>query len=165
MPLRPLTLAWAFGLAAAGAAQAQDDLSFDPAATVACLAAGADVGVCAGLSASLCMDSPSGYTTVGMGWCLGAELDYWDGRLNAAYQTARDQLQKNDDEYWVEGTPKQADSLRDMQRAWITFRDARCTFERSFWSNGTGGGPAQLQCLMTETAQQAVYIEANSTWE
>ena len=43
---------------------------------------------------------------------------------------------------------KIADSLRDMQRAWITFRDAKCDWETVQWGGGTGAGPARLSCLM-----------------
>ena len=54
----------------------------------------------------------------------------------------------------------QADSLRDMQRAWIGFRDARCTYEASLWQGGTGASPAVLNCRLQETAEQALYLNA-----
>ena len=56
--------------------------------------------------------------------------------------------------------PKQAEALRDMQRAWITFRDAACDYERSQWGGGTGGGPATLACLMRMTGEQALLLGA-----
>ncbi|KMW56504.1 hypothetical protein AIOL_001458 [Candidatus Rhodobacter oscarellae] len=57
------------------------------------------------------------------------------------------------------GAPRQADLLRDMQRAWITFRDRTCDYERAQWGGGTGGGPAYTNCLMVQTAKQTIYLE------
>jgi uncharacterized protein YecT (DUF1311 family) len=55
--------------------------------------------------------------------------------------------------------PPSEPALREMQRAWIPFRDARCGFEMSLWGGGTGGGPAYAECLMIVTAEQALYLE------
>ena len=62
-------------------------LPFSPDATEACLAGGERSWpareACVGSSAEACIDTPDGSTTVGMGFCLGAERRYWDARLNA----------------------------------------------------------------------------------
>ena len=50
-----------------------------------------------------------------------------------------------------------------MQRAWIRFRDAKCAYARSHWGGGTGAGPAGVECLMRETAEQTWYIESMVT--
>jgi uncharacterized protein YecT (DUF1311 family) len=62
--------------------------------------------------------------------------------------------------------PEHAQALRDMQRAWIGFRDATCAFERAYWGGGTGGGGtggglAQVSCLMQMTGEQALYLKAS----
>jgi len=51
------------------------------------------------------------------------------------------------------------ESLRTMQRAWISFRDASCLYEQAQWMGGTGGGPATQACHMHETARQALKLE------
>ena len=145
---------------AASPALAQD-LNFDISGTQSCLGSMGDDGdkrQCIGVSAGNCMETaPGGYSTAGMGGCMDRELTWWDGLLNQNYQRAMQRAKANDAENDGFGE-SQATSLRDMQRAWIPFRDAKCTFERSQWGGGTGGGPATVSCLMYETAEQAMYL-------
>ncbi len=136
------------------------ELSFAPEPTETCLyntAHGGDKSQCIGLAANQCMSSADGQTTIGMGFCLDAELSYWDGILNSGYQQLRAALQASDAEL-PETLAIQADQLRDMQRAWIAFRDARCSFEAAQWQGGTGASPAYLACMMTVTGEQALYL-------
>lgn len=147
-----------------GGVNAQD-LVFSPTATEACLAA-VEVETqrvaCIGASANACMsDTPGGETTVGMGGCLDRELQYWDARLNASYKKQMAQAKAIDAEMADLGAtvPSQADALREMQRAWIPYRDAKCSYSYSQWGGGSGGGPAFLSCMMSETAEQALYLE------
>ncbi|TQV69545.1 DUF1311 domain-containing protein [Aliiroseovarius halocynthiae] len=160
-------------LALTGASNAQD-LSYSPTITEACEYAQGSDGIvsmghtpaaieCIGVAAQACMiDSRIGGSTAGMSACFGKELDYWDARLNNAYSALMERLETSDAEMSELGSsaPKQVPALRDMQRAWITFRDAKCDFERSNWGGGTGGGPATLACLMQETAEQAFHLES-----
>ncbi|MFT5363966.1 MAG: hypothetical protein ACI9VX_001592 [Dinoroseobacter sp.] len=46
-----------------------------------------------------------------------------------------------------------------MQRAWIEYRDATCSYEAAQWGGGTGAGPAFAGCLTRLTAEQALYLE------
>jgi len=135
---------------------AAEDLSFSPVHTEACLQEAVGRGErldCIGASANQCMlDTLGGETTVGMGGCLDRERDFWDARLNEGYQQLL--TQQRDD-------PAMLDALRDMQRAWISYRDARCDFEYVQWGGGTGGGPAILACLMQTTAEQTFVLEQN----
>ncbi len=154
-------LAAAFALAAPAAAQ---DLPWSPSATEACLAGGAEGAfreTCIGQSASVCIDTPDGYTTVGMSYCLGREADYWDGRLNVVYGALMDFEKRIDAELEGLGSfaPPMAPALRDMQRAWIPFRDTVCDYEATQWGGGTGAGPAFNECVMRMTARQALYLE------
>ena len=55
--------------------------------------------------------------------------------------------------------PDLQQNLREMQRSWITYRDARCGFEFAQWDGGTGQGPALLACLMVATAEQTLVLE------
>lgn len=149
-------------LAASAAPLAAQDLSFNQDITAACLLHTPDLAgqmACIGASANACMENtPGGYSTAAMSGCLDRELQYWDARLNANYTQARAKARTADS--YVDGTPSET-ALRDMQRAWITFRDATCDYERSHWGGGTGGGPATYSCLMRMTGQQALYL-ANS---
>lgn len=153
----------ATSLAAQG--MAQEGVIFSPAATETCMQDFGhlnDLSFCAGEAANACMEAtPGGYSTVGMVGCYDAELQYWDARLNGAYKRVRAEAKAMDAEMKEIGSsaPSQADALRDMQRAWITYRDATCGYERTLWGGGTGAGPAGVACLMGLTAKQALYLE------
>jgi uncharacterized protein YecT (DUF1311 family) len=150
-------------LVAAGPALAEGP-PFSPAATEGCLAAAAELAgreACIGTSADVCVETPDGYTTVGMGFCYGAERDWWDGRLNVAYGALM-QMETTVEaelEEYGSAAPSPAAALRDMQRAWIAWRDAACAYEVSQWGGGTGGGPAWSQCTMQMTGEQALALE------
>lgn len=159
--MRSVVVAFLF---VAGPASAQN-LVFSPAATEACIAGTANETqqrACIGLSAQACMAAtPGGDTTVGMSGCLDREWRYWDARLNAVYQNEMAKAKAMDAEMASIGAtvPSQSDALREMQRAWIPYRDARCGFEYSQWGGGTGGGPAITACMMQETGEQSLFIE------
>lgn len=149
--------------AAAAAPAAAQDLIFSPRATESCLASGADFRDCIGLSAQACInDTPGGYATAAMSGCFYRELDWWDARLNTSYGFAVRHAKQFDRDNGGFG-PSQEEALREMQRAWIIFRDRTCDYERSQWGGGTGGGPAAAECLMRETAEQTWYIESMVT--
>lgn len=159
---RAMTLAGC--VATSPAALAAEDLIYSDAATLQCLSAAqttADKRDCIGRSAELCMEAtPMGGSTVGMGGCLDREFTLWDGMLNANYREAKAKAKANDDEMKEIGAtvPLMEPALRDMQRAWIPFRDATCDFELSQWGGGTGGGPATIGCMMRLTGEQAIYL-------
>ena len=136
------------------------DLAFSPEATETCLADGGGAE-CIGLSAGLCTDSPDGYTTVGMGFCYGEEWRWWDARLNDVYGRLMAVEAADDAEMKEIGAsaPEKAPALRDLQRAWIPYRDALCDYERVQWGGGTGQGPATAACLMQETGRQVLLLE------
>ncbi|WP_439526053.1 lysozyme inhibitor LprI family protein [Roseovarius mucosus] len=161
-------LAFALLLASSGAAQAEP--VFLPDATLACTReaerlapnlSGHAVLDCVGRSAQACMTTDGGETTIGMIDCLDAELKLWDGRLNAAYAAKMDAARTSDAEMASIGAsvPSLENSLREMQRAWMAFRDAACLYEQAQWMGGTGGGPATMACHMQETARQALRLE------
>jgi uncharacterized protein YecT (DUF1311 family) len=152
----------------AGTSAAAQDLPFDIRATESCVAAAPDPRAqrtCIGASATECMATPAGSSTYGMGGCLDAELTWWDDRLNQVYRDLRARDARDDAaNQGLPGAASQAEALRDMQRAWIAFRDASCHYERVQWGGGTGGGPAALDCLMRMTAEQAIFLEEAMGW-
>lgn len=144
-------------------AQADDDpLTYSHTPTATCVANSetlTDARECIGRSANACQaDTPGGYATVVISGCLSRELDWWDARLNAAYQNRRVEAREHD-MHADPNAPPRAETLRDMQRAWIPYRDATCAWEAAQWSGGTGAGSAYLGCLMVMTGQQALTLE------
>jgi len=151
-----------------GTAASAQDLRYSDDATVDCINGAESLPeqrACVGASAKACMNAtPGGQKTYGMGGCLDRELSFWDEILNINYQTARKRAKAVDVKMKDLGTslPSLDQSLRDMQRAWIPFRDATCDYERGQWGGGTGGGPATLWCLLRLTGEQALYL--NDAW-
>jgi len=87
----------------------------------------------------------SGGVTAAMNDCIGAEHDYQDTRLNAAYQRLRKSM-----------TDAERVALRDEERAWIALRDKQCAPDKD------GGTAAMLdsnQCHLRETAARAAVLE------
>ncbi|MDT8328983.1 MAG: lysozyme inhibitor LprI family protein, partial [Roseovarius sp.] len=100
---------------------AAQDPVFDIAPVTACLEAGGGQD-CIGKAAELCIEAtPGGSTTFGMGACTYQELSHWDGWLNGFYADLMSRLKAADAEAlrYSSHAPKQAEALRDMQRAWI----------------------------------------------
>ncbi len=144
----------------ASAPVAAQDLRIDAGAIHVCLEdAGPDGDKtgCIGIASGQCMDLPGGYSTYGMSECLNLELQWWDAWLNAAYKDARAYLKQNDTALQPP-LNVQAQTLLDMQRAWIAFRDAKCGLEVAMFQGGTGAGPAQMSCMMHLAGAQALYL-------
>lgn len=125
---------------------------YDDAFTATCLQ---DAGLaqekvaCIGASSLACLrDGGGSYVER---YCFDRELAFWDDRLNAVYQAQMAAARADD--------PLLADRLRDLQRAWIGYRDARCDAVFAAWGEGTGQIPALLECLMRTTAAQTLFLE------
>lgn len=145
-----------------GAAVAEN-LNFSPRAVNDCLEGGGWRD-CIGTAAQACMeDTEGGYSTPGMAACLDAERAWWDGLLNTAYGELRERARTIDAEEPIPGmAPRPSDetALRDMQRAWIAWRDASCTFEAQQWWGGTGASGVYVGCLMRLTGEQALHLRS-----
>ena len=78
--------------------------------------------------------------------CFRAEQAIWDDLLNENFQKLRDGL---DDD--------QKAKLRDMQRAWIAYRDATCQF---YYDKIQGSMATTMvaACLARETARRALLL-------
>ena len=153
---RLLAVAFLMTPLSGGSAMAQPQFGMEP--TLECLSGmgdGGDRRQCIGMAAGVCMGDDM--STPAMSYCLEQELNWWDAALNATYAEARKIAKETDAEL---GAPNnvQAETLRDMQRAWIAYRDARCAWEAALWTGGTGAGPAYVGCLMHVTAEQEILI-------
>ncbi|MFN4057138.1 MAG: lysozyme inhibitor LprI family protein [Roseinatronobacter sp.] len=144
------------------------DLRFDIAPSLQCLEAAPDTNaakMCIGEAAGTCMEVNQAFHTYSMSFCLDSELAYWDGVLNDSYQKLRAALEVSDKSL-LDHLPKQAVSLRDMQRAWIAYRDQRCSFEAALMQGGTASSTAYLACAMQLTGEQALFLQglSESSW-
>lgn len=158
--MRALVIALAL---AAGTPAAAQELKFNPSFTEACLA---DYGwiECIGIAAQRCMEfTEGGYSTPVTNACLSAEHEWWDGVLNDHYAELQARARQIDSQPPMAGfppRPSNAEALREMQRAWIAFRDSTCRYEELQWWGGTGASGAYLGCLMRLTAEQALTLQS-----
>lgn len=152
-----VALAAALGLSAAPA-RAGDPSGVDPAQLENCLAATADSAAriaCAGRPAASCeafwagRDPTRDRVTVRLG-CLDAEQQLWEARLTEAYEAVLDKV--------AAARPAEVERIREAERAWIAFRDARCRAEVTLYGHGTGGALAEPECRLTETARQVALL-------
>ena len=136
---------------------AGDSSGLDPALIDQCLADASTVGGqldCAGAGQESCL----AYAEAEHGDidpvdrqlnCLDAEWQVWETRLTETY----DELKAVEEERGAQG----AEALVTMERGWITFRDARCEYERITKS---GGPVAEVGCKLNETARQVILLMA-----
>lgn len=89
--------------------------------------------------------------------CIELELTFWDARLNAAYKDVRAVYAEQDQEE-PDGI-QLADELRDTQRAWIAWRDAKCSFAYREFRGGTMGRITGADCMNSMTAARAIELE------
>lgn len=155
--MKTKVLAVLFALLACPAAS-QD---FDPKIAEACLSAGRQamqggrsvndgLAACVGDAAQACENLSASPTTLDMNACRAAEAAWWDDRLNEVYGDLR-QLVEARDETRTQG-------LRDMQRAWIAWRDAACAFEAGEYAGGTLAGTVAASCMMQRTGDQVLWL-------
>lgn len=102
---------------------------------------------CIGTVANPCLDNEENQTTVGMVACASREQQWWDGQLNILYGALRGNL-----------SSKGSDALRDIQRTWIKYKDAKCAFPQVFFEGGTMAQPIAADCVMRMTAERAIEI-------
>lgn len=144
---------------------ASADDGFDITPTTDCLSNAVsihDQGACVGTAAEACADaSVGGFSTRNMTTCLRQELTYFDELLNVEYRSVRNraiELDERDNGTSLDDV-SMLDRLVQMQRAWITYRDATCAYERRQFDGGTIGGLIEVDCRTQLTAQQAFRLQ------
>lgn len=85
-------------------------------------------------------------TTVAIVDCVAGLYESWDGKLNTAYGDAMSHL-----------APERAAALRDVQRAWLAYRDANCAFYRT--GEGTIASIEAATCMFALTRDRARELE------
>ncbi len=101
---------------------------------------------CIGVVADACLAKGEDPSTYGMIACSGDESDVWDERLNRDYQALMKTMKSPGKE-----------RLRDLERAWIDFREKKCAY-RQLEDEGTVGMIQNMHCYMEETARQALFL-------
>lgn len=99
---------------------------------------------CIGSVADRCMELPGGASTLGMNECFRRETRLWDNMLNRDYRAIKT-LQPGEE----------FAKLRDVQRAWIAFRDLKCRYPYVA-IKGTMASTLAASCMNTETARRAI---------
>ncbi len=92
-------------------------------------------------------DCDEAETTLAMGVCLQDALAAADAELNLTYRLAMEQLGENE-------LPAVATSLKQAQRAWITYRDLACASESALYAGGSMAGIARTGCLLRLTTER-----------
>jgi uncharacterized protein YecT (DUF1311 family) len=79
--------------------------------------------------------------------CFRSETAIWDAILNENYKQLTEALDDKADQ----------DKLKEMQRAWIAYRDTTCGF---YWYkiHGTMAQPMTAACQLRETARRAMLL-------
>lgn len=99
-----------------------------------------------------CMDRSGGVTSAMLD-CGYAETKIQDTKLNKAYKNATKTLE-----------PKKQAELKEVQRQWVKYRDAKC----GFYYGITGGTIDSLNassCVLEMTAVRAQELEDIAKWE
>lgn len=116
---------------------------------------------CVGKGAVECMTGePDGETTLGMMFCTLAENEAWDRLLNSTYVSILEgmhMLDADEAELFPEFANR-ADSLREAQRAWITWRDADCALEYAIWGAGSMRQIAGAACRLERTSDRTIFL-------
>ena len=115
---------------------------------------------CIGIVSDACLETDTG-GTIGMMACYGRESEVWDARLNASYRVQTDASSKKVDDLTKARDEAEVKHLREVQTAWIPWRDATCEV---VYANGAPlyGEDAKVEgvyCNMVLTARQALSLE------
>ena len=110
---------------------------------------GARAEECIGFVQDSCQATEQGQTTAGSIECIAREHAYWDRLLNQSYRRLRES-----------GSDEQNGALRDLQRQWLAWREARCAYEAQLYEGGSLGSVVANQCFAQETARRAIDLTA-----
>lgn len=105
---------------------------------------------CIGLIADPCPEAP-GANTATIVACHMREQKIWDGYLNQWYGEAEKHLAAD---------AAAATALKDAERAFISFRDAKCLYWEKRYEGGTFASVATGDCMRVETGRRAIEMRA-----
>lgn len=87
-------------------------------------------------------------SNLGTANCYRMETAIWDALLNENYKDLMDAIEEKEDQ----------DKLKEMQRAWIAYRDTTCDF---YWFkiHGSMSVPMTASCQLREAARRALLLK------
>ncbi len=140
---------------------AAQDFSIDPHLIDRCLAINDETPMrCVGRQADECEQRNGGGADMVISACQAAEAEVWDDILNRTYARVLEHAKAR--EGWDIGYEQGqlTDAVREMQHAWIAYRDATCghALARAM-PFGSGAGPAESECQLRETARQVFQLQ------
>jgi uncharacterized protein YecT (DUF1311 family) len=155
-----IRIALAFGVLAAACSAASSQPEFEPTpderkAIAACLERVIgqpelkQMAEC-GIVADPCPNAP-GANTFTIVACHMREQKIWDGYLNQWYGEAEKRLADE---------PAALTALKEAQRAWIAFRDAKCDYWEKRYAGGTFASVVTGDCMRVETGRRALEMRA-----
>jgi uncharacterized protein YecT (DUF1311 family) len=166
--IHPSTLAACLALLVGVPAPASADAKVAPkdqAVLASCLdqakAAGKSAESCIGTVQDACTKESGNESNAAISGCIGREVAVWDERLNAAYKAALAGDLASQQAYGNAGARKLtgAEVMRAAQRAWIGFRERKCSAARLPMEGGSGAALLGGACFLQETARQAIWLE------
>ena len=113
----------------------------------------ADRQHCIGMLTDPCQAAPDGQSTMGAEMCQSHEYAAWDAILNETYRQAIKRFDEPGKAY-----------LREVQTAWIAFRDLSCEWSSKVFPHGTIAGPLTGRCLIEETAHRTITLLDVAEW-
>ena len=108
----------------------------------------------AGPAAAQEVDCRNAVAQVELNYCAEQDFLAADADLNLAYKAARAVMRQIDAGLPVAERGAEA-TLRDAQRAWISFRDQACLAEAYSWHGGSGQPMIYSGCQARLTTQRA----------
>ena len=103
-----------------------------------------------GIVADPCPNAP-GANTFTIVVCHMREQKIWDGYLNEWYGEAEKRLADE---------PAALTALKDAERAWIAFREAKCGYWEKRYAGGTFASVVTGDCMRVETGRRALEMQA-----
>jgi uncharacterized protein YecT (DUF1311 family) len=85
----------------------------------------------------------------GMNTCAGKDYELDDARLNTAYKELVSKLEKD-----------RREKVKEIQIAWIKYRDLQCDFDSSNYEGGTMYSLVRSSCLSQITKQRTKDLKA-----
>jgi len=101
---------------------------------------------CIGIVSQPCTKHEESMTSRQVIDCEAREQAVWDAILNDSYRRLRAKLDDG-----------QQAKMRDMQRAWMAYRDTKCHFLYDYFQ-GTMANPMIAACTSRATGLQALYL-------
>ena len=105
---------------------------------------------CIGIVADPCPNA-AGANTFTIVACHMREQKIWDGYLNQWYGEVEKRLVDD---------PAALTALKEAQRAWIAFRDAKCGYWEKRYAGGTIASVVTGDCMRVETGRRALEMQA-----